>query len=51
VRPGKDALYINSPGGSVYASLAIYDTMQFIKPDVQTICVCVVRSMGARCCW
>ena len=32
-------MYINSPGGSVYAGLAIYDTMQFIKPDVQTICV------------
>jgi ATP-dependent Clp protease protease subunit len=38
--PDKDiSLYINSPGGSVYAGLAIYDTMQFIKPDVQTICV------------
>ena len=38
--PDKDiSMYINSPGGSVYAGLAIYDTMQFIKPDVQTICV------------
>ncbi len=38
--PEKDvSLYVNSPGGSVYAGLAIYDTMQFIKPDVQTICV------------
>jgi ATP-dependent Clp protease protease subunit len=38
--PDKDiSLYVNSPGGSVYAGLAIYDTMQFIKPDVQTICV------------
>ena len=40
-------LYINSPGGSVYAGLAIYDTMQYIKPDVQTICVGVAMSMGA----
>src|SRR3712207_7732183 len=39
--------YINSPGGSVYAGLAIYDTMQFIKPDVQTICVGIAMSMGA----
>ncbi len=46
--PEKDvSLYINSPGGSVYAGLAIYDTMQFIKPDVQTICVGVAMSMGA----
>src|SRR5881396_2392020 len=46
--PDKDVqLYINSPGGSVYAGLAIYDTMQFIKPDVQTICVGVAMSMGA----
>ena len=46
--PDKDiALYINSPGGSVYAGLAIYDTMQFIKPDVQTICVGIAMSMGA----
>lgn len=46
--PDKDiALYINSPGGSVYAGLAIYDTIQFIKPDVSTICVGVAMSMGA----
>jgi ATP-dependent Clp protease, protease subunit len=46
--PDKDIfLYINSPGGSVYAGLAIYDTMQFIKPDVQTICVGVAMSMGS----
>ena len=46
--PDKDiALYINSPGGSVYAGMAIYDTMQFIKPDVQTICVGIAMSMGA----
>ena len=40
-------LYINSPGGSVSAGLAIYDTMQFIKPDVSTICIGVAASMGA----
>lgn len=46
--PEKDiSLYINSPGGSVYAGLGIYDTMQFIKPDVQTICVGMAASMGA----
>lgn len=46
--PEKDiSLYINSPGGSVYAGLAIYDTMQFIKPDLQTICVGISMSMGA----
>ena len=46
--PDKDIfLYINSPGGSVYAGLAIYDTMQFIKPDVATICVGMAMSMGA----
>jgi ATP-dependent Clp protease protease subunit len=46
--PDKDiALYVNSPGGSVYHGLAIYDTMQFIKPDVQTICVGTAMSMGA----
>ena len=46
--PDKDiSLYINSPGGSVYAGLAIYDTMQFIKPDVNTICVGIAMSMGA----
>ena len=48
--PDKDiSVYINSPGGSVYAGLAIYDTMQFIKPDVQTICVGIAMSMGAYC--
>jgi ATP-dependent Clp protease, protease subunit len=46
--PDKDiSLYINSPGGSVYAGLAIYDTMKFIKPDVSTICVGIAMSMGA----
>ena len=46
--PDKDIfLYINSPGGSVYAGLAIYDTMQFIKPDVSTLCVGQAASMGA----
>ena len=46
--PDKDvALYINSPGGSVSAGLSIYDTMQFIKPDVSTICVGQAASMGA----
>jgi len=46
--PDKDiSIYINSPGGIVYAGLAIYDTMQFIKPDVQTICVGIAMSMGA----
>ena len=46
--PDKDiSIYINSPGGSVYAGLAIYDTMQYIRPDVQTICVGIAMSMGA----
>ncbi len=46
--PEKDiALYINSPGGSVSAGLAIYDTMQFIKSDVSTICIGIAASMGA----
>jgi ATP-dependent Clp protease protease subunit len=46
--PDKDIhLYINSPGGSIYAGLAIYDTMQFIKPDVQTICYGIAMSMGS----
>src|SRR5437868_13705115 len=46
--PEKDvALYINSPGGSVSAGLSIYDTMQFIKPDVSTMCVGQAASMGA----
>ncbi|NAW51915.1 ATP-dependent Clp endopeptidase proteolytic subunit ClpP [Elizabethkingia argentiflava] len=46
--PGKDIqIYINSPGGSVYAGLGIYDTMQIIKPDVATICTGMAASMGA----
>src|SRR3954453_6459383 len=46
--PDKDiAIYINSPGGQIYAGLAIYDTMQFIKPEVQTICVGIAMSMGS----
>jgi ATP-dependent Clp protease, protease subunit len=46
--PDKDiSLYINSPGGVVYAGLAIYDTMQFVKPDVQTICFGIAMSMGS----
>ena len=46
--PEKDiSLYINSPGGIVYAGLAIYDTMQYIKPDIQTTCVGIAMSMGA----
>ena len=46
--PEKDiSIYINTPGGSVYAGLAIYDTIQFIKPDVQTTCVGIAASMGA----
>lgn len=46
--PDKDiSIYINSPGGMVYAGLAIYDTMQYIKPDVSTICVGMAMSMGA----
>ena len=46
--PEKDiSLYINTPGGDVYSGLAIYDTMQFIKPDVQTICFGIAMSMGA----
>ena len=45
--PDKDIhLYINSPGGSVSAGLAIYDTMQFVKPDVSTICIGMAASMG-----
>ncbi len=48
MNPDKDiSIYINSPGGSVYAGLAIYDTMQYIKPDIQTICVGIAMSMGA----
>ncbi len=46
--PDKDIyLYINSPGGSVYSGLAIYDTMKFIKPDVQTICVGIAMSLAS----
>ena len=46
--PEKDiSVYVNSPGGDVYAGLAIYDTMTFIKPDVRTICVGTAMSMGA----
>ncbi len=46
--PDKDIhIYINSPGGSIYAGLAIYDTMQFIRPDVQTICYGIAMSMGS----
>jgi ATP-dependent Clp protease protease subunit len=46
--PDKDiAIYINSPGGHVYAGLAIYDTMQFIKPEIQTTCVGIAMSMGS----
>ena len=44
---GDIEMYINSPGGYVHSGLAIYDTMQFIKPDVQTICVGIAMSMGA----
>jgi ATP-dependent Clp protease protease subunit len=44
---GDIKLYINSPGGSVTAGMAIYDTMQYIKPDVSTICVGIAASMGA----
>jgi ATP-dependent Clp protease, protease subunit len=48
VDPQKDiSIYINSPGGSIYAGLAIYDTMQFIKPDVSTICCGIAMSMGS----
>ena len=46
--PSKDiALYINSPGGSVTSGLSIYDTMQFIKPDVSTLCIGQAASMGS----
>ena len=46
--PAKDiSLYINSPGGDVYSGLAIYDTMQFIKPDITTICFGIAMSMGS----
>src|SRR6187549_2137002 len=46
--PDKDiSIYINSPGGQVYAGMAIYDTMQFIKPDVQTVCCGIAMSIAA----
>ncbi len=46
--PEKDIMfYINSPGGSIYSGMAIYDTMQYIKPDVSTLCVGMAASMGA----
>src|SRR5271165_5261297 len=46
--PGKDiSMYINSPGGSVYSGLAIYDTMKFVKPDINTMCVGVAMSLGS----
>jgi ATP-dependent Clp protease protease subunit len=46
--PEKDIqIYVNSPGGQVYSGLAIYDTMQYIKPDIQTTCVGIAMSMGA----
>ncbi len=46
--PEKDiSLYINSPGGSIYAGLAIYDTMNFVKPDIQTMCMGVAMSIGS----
>jgi len=46
--PEKDiSLYINSPGGSIYSGLAIYDTMKFIKPDISTMCMGVAMSMGS----
>src|SRR5699024_12483054 len=46
--PEKDiSLYINSPGGSITAGMAIYDTMQFIKPNVSTMCIGMTASMGA----
>jgi ATP-dependent Clp protease, protease subunit len=48
VDPEKDvAIYINSPGGSIYSGLAIFDTMNFIKPDVQTMCLGIAMSMGS----
>ena len=46
--PDKDIqIYINSPGGQVYSGLAIYDTMQYVKPDIQTTCIGIAMSMGA----
>ena len=47
-QPDRDiSIYINSPGGSVYAGLTIYDAMQFVRPDIQTTCVGIAMSMGA----
>src|SRR5258708_32019065 len=47
--PEKDiSVYINSPGGSITAGLAIYDTMQYVKPDIQTICIVQAASMAAE---
>jgi len=46
--PEKDiSMYINSPGGSIYSGLAIYDTMRFVRPDIQTMCVGIAMSMGS----
>src|SRR5271155_829040 len=46
--PDKDiSIYINSPGGSIYSGLAIYDTMKFVKPDIHTMCVGIAMSMGS----
>jgi ATP-dependent Clp protease, protease subunit len=46
--PEKDIqIYVNSPGGQVYSGLAIYDTMQYVKPDIQTTCIGIAMSMGA----
>jgi ATP-dependent Clp protease, protease subunit len=46
--PDKDiSMYINTPGGSIYSGLAIYDTMQFVKPEIQTICIGIAMSMGS----
>ena len=46
--PDKDiSIYINSPGGSIYSGLAIYDTMRFVKPEIQTMCVGIAMSMGS----
>ena len=46
--PDKDiSIYINCPGGSIYSGLAIYDTMEFIKPEIQTICIGIAMSMGS----
>jgi ATP-dependent Clp protease, protease subunit len=46
--PDKDiSIYVNCPGGSIYSGLAVYDTMQFIKPEIQTICIGIAMSMGS----